>query len=304
MGVKEYDKGKDDPLHKSIESLNESELENMEREIAARKNEIHNSVQNYGSVENLSSEDTRILEAQVAAKRRQSMPYKEQIKSWIQNGIPQDEKEIDDVLNHAMESKDILKQYFDGFNGKLSSTLYGLIQEKLPKEKSEPIFENMKKDLNEYVQILYKLKDKGLSFNPEILGYDGLVPLNKEALENIRSRVESRYGKMTLGIPADLTKLYPDAKYQQRDGYAGVVMNKVFDELQGKKVNWEGYIILKEGEKTPGQLYKERRAAERKKFEEERQKQLAQDSAERSKMNIETMDKQNELEVESAGRSL
>ena len=315
-GPEDYEPRQPESIHSTyqhfvpIDDLPADEIERIEAQNRAESHRVKPTYQHYGSVENLSPEDTRILEAQVAKKMKDALPYKEKMNSWIQNGISENEQEVDEVLNHAMETKVILNQFFNDFNNKLISTLYGLMQEKLPPERSEPIFNNIKQELNKYVNVLYKLKDKGLSFNPEVLAYDGLMPLNKESVENIRPRVESRYGKMTLGIPADLTKLYPDAKYQQRDGYAGVVMNKVFDELQGKKVNWEGYIILKEGEKTPGQLYKERRAAERKKFEEERQKQLTQDNLERDKMNIETWEKSNEvdnvneLEVESAGKTL
>ena len=299
MGVRNQDIRPTYQQYGPAEEMSPEDIRILEASNRAQRNEVKPTYQFYGPAEEMSPEDIRILEAQNFKKKQQDIPYKDQIKSWIHNGLPTDEKEIDDVLNHALSSRVVLKAYFDEFNSNLSMNFHNLLKEQVPEEQVKQIYDQMKKNLNEYVRVLYKLRDKGLSFNPESLVMGGLIPIDKDMLEYDFMHVESKYGKITMGVPADLSNLYEDAKYQQREGNAGVVMTKVFDELNGKKVNWEGYINLRPGEKTPGQLYKERREERRKKYLEERQKQIQKDSMNREKMNTETWGKEEELEQES-----
>ena len=61
----------------NIENLSDTQIRNMEAEIAARRQEVKPFVENYGSVESLSDAQIRGMEAEIAARRQEVKPFVE-----------------------------------------------------------------------------------------------------------------------------------------------------------------------------------------------------------------------------------
>ena len=61
----------------SVESLSDSEIGSMEAEVAARRGEVKPFVENHGSVESLSDVEIGSMEAEIAVRRREVKPFVE-----------------------------------------------------------------------------------------------------------------------------------------------------------------------------------------------------------------------------------
>lgn len=253
----------------SVEDLNYNELNSMENEIRARREEIKTTTQHYGSAENLSRSDTEILEAQISEKRRQDKPFSEYLNDLVANPTITDDTVFENAIIKCMQSKQILKQFMENLTTKINNEIFKI---RTIDSSDKLSIENRKKNIEKLVAVyqkaLYTLKKYNYNFNTYDSGLS-TMKLSDETINQLWQLERNKGISFKIPIPANLGEYY--GQEYTRDGKMVAGLRLMYDNLLGKEVNWHQILIYKEGELTPAQLYKKR---QQEKFEQARKQEL------------------------------
>lgn len=256
----------------NIDNLNYSEIQNIEREIAARREEIEPTYQHYGSVENLSDSEIQSMEAQVAEKRSQDVPYKEYLNNLIINPNISDVQQFEDAVVRSMQSNGIMRDFTSRLIEEISKATYefkhiektDLVNIQNQKQKTENL-------INIYVRYLYELKKQEWTFSGPGNNI-GLEMISTDMLEDLW-QVQKQFDiTFNMPIPKNLGEYYGQAFERKGKMVPGITL--MYDDLKNKDVNWHQVLIYKENELTPHQRYMQRKEESLKQFEQVRQEEI------------------------------
>jgi len=150
----------------NIDNISNDEIESMESEIKARRNETKQYEQHYGSVESLDDAGIRSMEAQVAEKRKQDIPFKKYFNDLIDNPDITDNEAFQTAVERSMQSNGIMRKFIGDISEKISSKTFEL--KNVDKNDKESI-QNIKNEVETLVAIyekyMYALKENQWDFS-------------------------------------------------------------------------------------------------------------------------------------------
>lgn len=224
------------------------------------------------NIDNLSDSQIKLLEAEVAEKRKQDIPYREYLNNLIANPTISDNQQFEDAIIRSMQSNGIMKDFISSLVKKISEATYGFKNI----EKTDTVNINNQKQklenlVNVYVRYLYGLKNQGWTFYGP--GNDiGLEMISSDMLDKLW-QVQKQFDlTFNMLIPKNLGEYYGRAF--EREGKMVPAITLMYDDLKNKEVNWHHVLIYKENELTPKQRYMQRKEEAVKQFDLARQEEI------------------------------
>ena len=252
----------------SVENLSNKEIESMEAEIAARRREVKPIFQHYGSVESLSDNDIGIMEAQVAEKRKGDIPFKEYFSNLINNPSITNENDFENATIKSMQSNSIINKFIEELFDKLGEKTFEL--KNIDKNNKVDI-ENVKKEIENFVEIyvkyMYMLKKNEWQFHN--LHEMEMPEYITERLWQLQKNLDIVF---KMPIPANLGEYY--GEQFEREGSMVPGLKLMSQDLMGKEVNWHQVLIYKENELTPSQRYRQHQEEKRQEFVNARNEEI------------------------------
>ena len=240
----------------------------MEAEIAARRNEVKPTYQHYGSAENLNDAEIRSIEAQVAQKRKEDLPYKEYFNNLVNNRSIIDENEFELATIRSMQSNGIINKFVQDLFDKIAEKAFQLKNvDKNDKITINNIKQQIENLISIYIRYLYTLKKNEWEFNN--LTSIQMPEYIKENLWQLQKNFDIVF---TMPIPVNLGEYY--GQQFERKGKVIPGINLISENLIGKEVNWHQILIYKENELTPYQRYKQSQEEKRQAFETARSQEI------------------------------
>ena len=218
-----------------------------------QRSEIRPVTQHYGSVENLSDSDTKILEAQISEKRAQDKIVTEYLNDIIKNLSISEENTFENAIIKGMQSKQILKQFMESLKTKINDEIFKMKTiDKKDYIKIEEVKVVIEKLIAIYQKMLYILKKHNYNFQTYDVGYDAIM-LSEETISQLWQLEREKNISFKIPIPANLGEYY--GKEYSRDGKMVAGIRLMHNDIFGKNVNWFQILNYREGELTPKQLY-------------------------------------------------
>lgn len=224
------------------------------------------------SSENLSDSEIRSMEAEIAEKRKQDIPYKEYLKILIVDPNISDNQQFEDAVIRSMQSNSIMKAFASSLVEEISKATYEFKHiDKTDMVNIENKKQKLEKLVNVYVRYLYELKNHDWTFYGAGNNI-GIEMITSDMLDDIW-QVQKQFNiTFSMPIPKDLGEYYGQAFESQGKMVPAITL--MYDDLKNKKVNQHQVLIYKENELTPSQLYRQRQEEAVKQFDLTRQEEL------------------------------
>ena len=260
------------PDRVTIENMSDEQIRNLEAQTREPKFGPSGIHPDRVTIENMSDEQAKMFEAMVLEKRTKDVPYKQYFNNLVENPIVTDEKQFEDATIRSMQSNEIIRIFMSNLIDKISvKTNEFMNVDKNDKNKIASLKLEIEQLMSLYQKYLYKLKQHGWNFN--IPGFDLSSMKVPDSILNLLFRLQREYAiTFLLPIPVDLGDYYGHEFERQGKMIPGV--NLMYDELNGKEINWHQVLIYKENELTPYQMYLQNQEKKRRQFEEARTKEI------------------------------
>lgn len=191
------------------------------------------------NLENLNDNEIRSMEAQVAEKRIQDIPYKQYLKDLVANPNISNNQQFEDAAIRSIQSNSIMNDFTSSLVEEISKTTY----EFKHIEKTDTVnIENKKQKIenliNVYVKYLYELKSHNWSFHNS-----GIEIITSDMLDDLWQIQKQFNITFNMPIPKDLGEYYGQAFERKGKMVPGITL--MYDDLKNKEVNWHQVLIYK-----------------------------------------------------------
>ena len=257
---------------------------------------------NLNDMDHWDESTTRIIEAQVKEMKEKNNEHKPYLKELMETGKIEDEEAFKALVDRSLQSSFLIEDFGTQFISKLNEIVSSMEKSGENKEVLNKEIQRFSDLFTIYEKYLYGLKKGGFEFKNTAFGqgYDfHNLKIDKELKDRIWKVGKNNDITINVPIPADIDEY---GKAYERQGAFTEVINNMYDDLCGKKVNWLNGMKYNKGELTPLEKFQERQKQRQQKienFDKKREEELERDKLKRQQLNI-----TNSQEIqESAGRS-
>ena len=251
------------PDRVTYDSMDESQidfLESQRRRYDPMPTGLHPDRVTYDSMD-----DSQIatLEAQVREKRQTDIPFANYLNKLADNPVLFDEKSFENAVARCMQSNGIMNDFVDKINRRLSEKTYEFRSiDKSNTDKIQSTKNEIEQLVSVYEKFLYKLKENDWSFSNL-----NRMKIDEQIYDDLWKIQKNFDIVFNMPIPANMGEYY-GASFE-RSGKMIPGINMMYEDLNGKEVNWHQVMIYGENELTPYQRYKQRMAERYSKPQEE-----------------------------------
>ena len=211
----------------------------------------------YQTIDNMSDDSLRIMEAMVQEKKENDKPMNETIDDIIQNGLPKNEEDLKSLIGKYSERKDFVKTLLEKSRMKLEFSI-----KDWQNFESKEVNDQINKAVYEYLAIISTLNDLKCNLqSPKFAQYDPYyVDLKLPNLSDIMHKRRVSGCNIDISIPNQYDITNNNAKL---DAVRSIYF--VEKEIEGQIIDWGRYATSVENKEAVSN------------FESARQEQMQED---------------------------